>query len=342
MDQLNKNKKDITGLGLISGGLDSLIATLLIKKQNINVIGLNFKSPFCICDKSLQNSECGLNLYYEKLDIKVHTHQKTNDYLDVIKNPKYGYGKNLNPCIDCRIYIINKAKKFAQDVNADFIFTGEVLNQRPKSQNRDALKIIERETNLEKKLVRPLSALLLEPTIFEESNLLDRSKLLDIQGRSRKRQLEIAKKSNLLEEYYACGGCLLTDKNFSNRLRDLMKYNQYPLTMNDVKFLKYGRHFRYGKSKIIVGRSERENKILKHLKREQDLIIRPKNVMGPITLVMGDKNSEIVEFASKLTLRYSDLSRNHGNVIIENSIIAEKEIMVVLDQPEEYMKSFLV
>ncbi|MHA1458554.1 MAG: hypothetical protein ACTSQR_02700, partial [Promethearchaeota archaeon] len=134
------------GLGLISGGLDSLIACLVLKLQNIEVIGLNFKSPFCICDKAYKNAECGLNLYYDKLGIKTYYLQKEDDYLEVIRNPKYGYGKNLNPCIDCRIYILKKAKLFAEKINADFIFTGEVIDQRPKSQNLKALRIIEEES----------------------------------------------------------------------------------------------------------------------------------------------------------------------------------------------------
>ena len=136
------------GLGLISGGLDSLIACLVLKLQNIEVIGLNFKSPFCICDKAYKNAECGLNLYHDKLGIKTYFLQKEDDYLEVIRNPKFGYGKNLNPCIDCRIYILKKAKLFAEKINADFIFTGEVIDQRPKSQNLKALRIIEEESNL--------------------------------------------------------------------------------------------------------------------------------------------------------------------------------------------------
>jgi tRNA U34 2-thiouridine synthase MnmA/TrmU len=165
VDSSITKKKKLVGLGLVSGGLDSLTACLLLKQQDIEIIGLNFKSPFCLCDKVLSHSDCGLNLFHEKLGIKVYNISKGNDYLEIVRNPKYGYGKNLNPCIDCRIYILKKAIEFNKKVKADFIFTGEVLNQRPKSQHMKALKIVEKEAGLEKKLLRPLSALHLNPTI---------------------------------------------------------------------------------------------------------------------------------------------------------------------------------
>ena len=153
MNQTNNMEKDkVVGLGLVSGGLDSLTACLLLQQQGVKVIGLNFKSPFCLCDKVLSHSDCGLNLFSEKLGIKVYTHLKGDDYLEIIRNPKFGYGKHTNPCIDCRIYILKKAKKFREKINANFIFTGEVLDQRPKSQHMNALKIVEKETELEGKL----------------------------------------------------------------------------------------------------------------------------------------------------------------------------------------------
>jgi tRNA-specific 2-thiouridylase len=298
---------------LISGGLDSLIACLVLKLQNIEVVGLNFKSPFCICDKAYKNAECGLNLFYDKLGIKTHFLQKEDDYLDIVKNPKFGYGKNLNPCIDCRIYILKKAKKFANQIKADFIFTGEVLDQRPKSQNLKALKIIEEESDLKGKLLRPLSALLLEPTIFEGNGLIDRAKLLGIKGRSRKKQLELARCHELLNEYNACGGCLLTEKKFANRMRDYLKFSEHP-TMEEVKLLKYGRHFRFNGAKIIVGRNELENNSLLHLKGPDDVVMEALYVKGPLTLIQGKIEEEVIKFAGKLTLRYSDLLESLGKV----------------------------
>jgi len=338
--KLHKKSK-LLGLGLISGGLDSLIASLILKLQDIEVVGLNFKSPFCICDKALKNSECGLNLYFEKLGINLFFIQKGDDYLDIISNPKYGYGKNLNPCIDCRIYILKKAKEFAERINADFIFTGEVLNQRPKSQNQKALKIIDKESTLEGSLLRPLSALLLNPTIMEKKGLIDRSKLLGIKGRSRKIQLELAKKHGLLKEYFACGGCLLTDTRFSNRMRDYLKFNKNP-TMNDINILKYGRHFRFNNSKIIVGRNEFENNMLIQIKNANDLIMEAKDVSGPVTIIQEKFDENIINFAAKLTLRYSDAEKPYGHIIYGNNPKELDNMITVKNINEVYLKSFIL
>ncbi len=336
-----KNNKNLIGLGLVSGGLDSLIASLILKLQNINVIGLNFKSPFCLCDKIYSHSECGLNLYYDKLGIKVYTLSKEDDYLKIVRKPKYGYGKNLNPCIDCRIYILKKAKEFGVTINADFIFTGEVLNQRPKSQNLKALKIVEKESGLQGKLLRPLSALLLKPTVLEEQGLIDRSKLFGIKGRSREVQLTLARKNGLLENYYACGGCLLTDKSFTNRMRDYLKFNKN-LKMNDIIILKHGRHFRYKNSKIIVGRNEIENNILTQIKKPYDVIMETNDVVGPITIIQGTINNDILQFAAKLTLRYSDSKDSIGSVKYGKNLNSMNKQLIVEIEKEEILKIYIL
>ncbi|MFX1379763.1 MAG: hypothetical protein ACFFA4_11800 [Promethearchaeota archaeon] len=336
-----ENKGKTIGLGLVSGGLDSLTACLLLQLQGIEIIGLNFKSPFCLCDKVLSHSDCGLNLFHDKLGIKVYTLPKGDEYLDLIRNPKFGYGKNLNPCIDCRIYILKKAKEFKDKVGADFIFTGEVLNQRPKSQHMKALKIVEKESGLEGKLLRPLSALQLSPTIYEEQGLIDRKKLLGINGRSRKIQLELARKYLLLENYYACGGCLLTDANFAKRMRDYLKYNK-DLKMEDVHILKYGRHFRYKNVKIIVGRDESENKMLLHFRKPNDLIIEVKDVPGPTTIIQGDFDEESLIYATKLTLRYSDLNKPQGKVKYGTDYSKLNNEMNVKIKNDENLKKYIL
>jgi tRNA U34 2-thiouridine synthase MnmA/TrmU len=314
MDHENlKEKKNIIALGLVSGGLDSLTACLLLQLQGIKVIGLNFTSPFCQYGKDKTKSECNLDLFQEKLGIELHYLPLENDYLEIVRNPKFGYGKNLNPCIDCRIYILKKAKEFKKEVKADFIFTGEVINQRPKSQHLKALKIVEKESGLEGKLLRPLSAHHLKPTIYEKQGLLDRQKLLGIKGRSRKTQMKLAREHGLLENYYACGGCLLTDENFTNRLKDSFKYNKN-LKMENILILRIGRHFRYQTTKIIVGRNEKENNILLSIKKPNDLIIEAKGVPGPITIIEGEFDKKSLIYAAKLTLRYSDLNQLKGQV----------------------------
>lgn len=342
MTDIEITKKDnLVGLGLVSGGLDSLTACLLIKQQGFDIIGLNFKSPFCLCDKVLSHSDCGLNLFHEKLGIKIYTLLKGDDYLEVIRNPKFGYGKNLNPCIDCRIYILKKAKEFKKKINADFIFTGEVLNQRPKSQHMKALNIVEKESGLEGKLLRPLSALQLKPTIYEERGLIDRTKLLGIKGRSRKVQLELVRKHGLMDEYYACGGCLLTDKNFSNRMRDYLKYNN-ALKIEDISILRYGRHFRFKNSKIIVGRNEIENNMLLQLKKPIDLIMEVQDVPGPITIIQDEFNEETLKYAASLTLRYSDCEESKCKVVYGKDYQnLSKEIFTEIEN-DEILKKYIL
>ena len=335
-----KKNNQLTGLGLVSGGLDSLTACLLLQQQGIEIIGLNIKSPFCLCDKVLSHSDCGLNLFHEKLGIKVYSISKGNDYLEIVRNPKFGYGKNLNPCIDCRIYILKKAIEFNEKVKADFIFTGEVLNQRPKSQHMNDLKIVEKESGLEKRLLRPLSALHLEPTIYEEQGLIDRTKLLGINGRSRKIQLDLARQHKLLDEYFACGGCLLTDQNFSNRMKDYLKFTKN-LLIEDISILREGRQFRFHNTKIIIGRNEIENNHLLQLKKPDDLIMEVEDIPGPVTIVQGEINEASLMFAAALTLRYSDSKDSQSKVVygkdyqnLTKTIIAEIEY---IENSKDYM-----
>ena len=336
-----KDSSNIVGLGLVSGGLDSLIACLLLQQQGVEVVGLNFKSPFCLCDKVLSHSECGLNLFPDKLGIKVHTMSKGDDYLEIVRNPKYGYGKNLNPCIDCRIYILRKAKEFIGQVNADFIFTGEVLNQRPKSQHMKALQIVEKESGLEGELLRPLSALQLKPTIFENQGLIDRSKLLGIRGRSRKAQLELARANGLLDDYFACGGCLLTDANFTKRMRDYLKFHE-TLKMEDINILKQGRHYRFKNTKIIVGRNEIENNILIQLKKPNDLIMEVKDIPGPVTIVQGEISQESLIFAASLTLRHSDSKNHNGEIIYGKDYQELSNSIIIKRESDEKLKEFML
>ena len=340
-DRELEGENHLRGLGLVSGGLDSLTACLLVKLQGIEIIGLNFKSPFCQCDKVLSHSECGLNLFYDKLGMKIHTFVKGDDYLEIVRNPKFGYGKNLNPCIDCRIYILKKAKEFSKEINADFIFTGEVLNQRPKSQNFQALGIVESESGLSGKLLRPLSALHLEPTDLEVKGLIDRSKLLDIRGRSRKKQLELARKHGLLQNYNACGGCLLTDIGFANRMRDYLKFNN-ELKMEDIPILKYGRHFRYKKTKIIVGRNEVENNLLIQLKKDDDLLMEATDVSGPITIIQNPAEENAIKFAAMLTLRYSDYEGSVGDFVFGKTLKALNNLRISEKANETMIQNYIL
>ena len=333
-DKTSLKKSNLKALGLISGGLDSLTACILVKEQGIEVIGLNITSPFC-------QYEINLDLFRKNLGIHVYNLPLGDDFLDIIRNPKFGYGRHLNPCVDCRIYILKKAKEFMKKVQAEIIFTGEVLDQRPKSQHLKALHIVEKESGLEGKLLRPLSALQLKPTIYEEKGIVDRSKLLGIKGRSRKIQLDLAKKHGLLQEYYAGGGCLLTDVNYSNRMKDSLKFNNIR-EIEDMNILKYGRHFRYNKSKIIVGRNENENEKLLQLKKSNDLIMEAQGVPGPITIIQGDLNDEILSFAASLTFRYSDFEGSEGKIIYGKDYQNLKKEIIAQSQPDELLKNFIL
>lgn len=305
------------------------------------MIGLNFRSPFCQYDRESNHIECRLDLFQKKLGIQVHYLPLGEAYLEIIRNPKYGYGKNLNPCIDCRIYILKKAKEYMKEINAELIFTGEVLNQRPKSQHLNALKIVEKESDLQGKLLRPLSAHHLKPTIYEEQGIINRKKLLGIKGRSRKIQMKLAREHNLLQNYYACGGCLLTDENFSNRLTDSLKFNK-ELKMEDIPLLRVGRHFRYKKNKIVVGRDEKENNTLLVLKNPNDVIIEAIDVPGPITLLQGDFDWDSLNYAAKLTLRYSDLNQLQGKVKYGTEHTKLNNQMTVNIKKEENLKKFIL
>ena len=282
-------------LGLFSGGLDSLLAVKLIQNQGIDVRLVNFTTPFFPSKKARKMAK-QLNLKLKEIDV-------TRDYLKVLRNPKHGYGSFFNPCIDCKIFMLRKAKQYAKKIGAKFIFTGEVLGERPMSQNKNALALIEREAGLKGKLLRPLSAQLLP--ITEAERWVDRSKLLDIKGRRRERQIGLAKKFKIEDYPTPSGGCLLTNNEYAAKAKDLIKNNK-KISVNDIKLLKIGRHFRYGKNKIIVGRDKNENKELIKLKNSSDYVFEVSNIGSPLTILQGPKTKESIDLAAKLTTHYSD------------------------------------
>lgn len=309
-------KPKIKAIILLSGGLDSAIAAKLLVDQGIDVIGLNYHSPFCVCNSKAQSYECGALFFAQKIGIPFKMLQKGNDYLELVKKPRFGYGKNMNPCIDCRIHILKDAKKYADQIGAKFIITGEVLGQRPKSQTMNAMRIIEKESGLEGLLLRPLSAGLLPETIPEKEGWVDRQKLLALQGRRRNVQVELGQKLELIRQYCAGGGCLLTDKIFAAKVRDYLQYNDPP-KMDDMRFLKLGRHFRINTIKIIVGRDETENRSLAGWARPSDVVIELKNLKGPSTLIESAKTQGDLIIAAQLTLSYCDGESETAEVLVK-------------------------
>lgn len=320
MDAQSKMK----ALGLLSGGLDSTLAVKLILEKGIEVEAINFVTPFCLCRKG----GCGAVEAAKQFNIPLKIVSAGTDYLRVVRSPKFGYGKNLNPCVDCRIFMLKKAKKYAKKTGAKFIFTGEVLGQRPMSQHRGALDLIEREAGLEGKILRPLSGKLLPKTEAEEKGFVDHEALRSISGRSRKPQIEMTKEFNLTNYPCSAGGCLLTDREFANKLRDLFQHKKR-VTIKEVNQLKVGRHFRQGENKIIVGRNEAENKVLLQNKLKTDFYFEVPDCGSPTTILHGPKTSIAVRTAAGLTAFHSD--KKTGEVLVrfgQNNL--DKEIAVTV------------
>ncbi|MBU2495290.1 MAG: hypothetical protein KJ935_02140, partial [Candidatus Omnitrophica bacterium] len=275
--------KKILALILLSGGLDSALAAKLVLDQGIALIGVQFTSPFCLCN---QGGKCHAASIAVNLGIPYQMVPKGEAYLKIVRKPKFGYGSGMNPCIDCRIFILKKAAKIAKKVGAKFIVTGEVLGQRPMSQYLHALKIIDRETGLGGKILRPLSAKLLSETEPEKRGWVDRQKLLAIEGRSRKPQLALAGKLSINDYACAAGGCLLTMEQFAKKLKDLFQ-RKVKITLTDIGLLKLGRHFQYHQNQIIVGRDRGENEALLELKPKEDYLFEVPIGGSPITILQG-------------------------------------------------------
>ena len=289
-------------LVLLSGGLDSAIAAKIMLEQGIEVEALNFTTPF------IQQND--LTSLTDELDIKLHVVALLEDYLEVVKCPKHGYGSNMNPCIDCRILMLRKAKGHMDEVGASFIVTGEVLGQRPMSQHKDALRTIDRESDMEGLVLRPLSAKFLPPTSVEMRGWVDREKLLSIRGRSRREQIALASSYKITNYSCPSGGCLLTDPGFSRRLRDLFDHCPHP-SLNDIELLKVGRHFRLSPtSKLIVGRNEGENNRLEWLCQEGDVTFEVLGHNCPLSIARGILGRDELLVSARLEARYSDAPKD--------------------------------
>jgi tRNA U34 2-thiouridine synthase MnmA/TrmU len=283
-------------VSLLSGGLDSTLATKMIKDMGIEVIALNFTSPFCRCGgKHKDGCKFKAQEMAEQLGVELKMLNTSSEFIEIIKHPKYGYGSGANPCIDCRILKFSTAKKYMEEIGASFIITGEVIGQRPMSQNYRAMDIIERESGLDGLIVRPLCAGHMKISIPEEKGWIDRTKLLSIEGRSREKQLEMV--GEFMIENHACpaGGCLLTDKNFSMKIKDLRKSNM--LDLSNARLFVYGRYFAVTeKFKMAVGRDEVENKIIQNFAVPGDLLIVPSS-KGPSAICRGEINAENIQKA---------------------------------------------
>ena len=302
-----KKNDCIKAVGLLSGGLDSTLAVKIMINQGVEVHILNFVTPFCTCTRKGCRHEA--SRVAELFNVPVKIISAGREYIEMIKNPKYGYGSNMNPCIDCRIFMFRKAKKYMEQIEAHFIVTGEVLGQRPMSQHKKAFNIIEKESETEGLVVRPLSSRLLPQTIPEEKKWIDRVKLLSIQGRRRIPQMELAKKFEINNYPCPAGGCRLTDPGFANRLKESFEYGED--TIKDMHLLRYGRHFRLdSKAKVIVGRNKEENKILERFFSKDDILLEVADIGSPILLLKKSNYKNDLREAAILCVRYSDVNED--------------------------------
>lgn len=287
----------IKAIALFSGGLDSMLAAEVVRRQGIDVLGLTFETPFFTAEKAKAAAR--------HINLPLIVKNFTEDHLVMLKSPRYGYGKNMNPCIDCHTLMLKFAGREMEEIGADFIITGEVLGQRPMSQGKQSLYVVAKNSGYPGYILRPLSAQLLDPVKAEIEGKIDRSQLLAIQGRGRKQQIRMAADFGFTEYSPPAGGCLLTDPIFTKRLRDLFAHGE-DRQIRDFDLLKYGRHFRVDDRKIIVGRNKADNDALQALIIEDDLVLSMADFPGPQVLVPYGADEHISNIAASLCVRYSD------------------------------------
>ena len=302
-------------LALISGGLDSLLAARVMQEQGIHVEGVNFFTGFCVeghtrairkKDKAKPKRNNALWVA-EQLGIKLHIIDIIEEYKDVVFNPRYGYGANLNPCLDCKIFMVKKAREWIEAHGFDFVITGEVVGQRPKSQHKDTMPVVQRDSGIEDRLLRPLCAKNLPPALPEREGWVDREKLYDFSGRGRKPQMALAKAFGFTDYAQPAGGCcFLTDEQYSVKLADLWQARgRREYELDDIMLLKVGRHIRPAPHfKLIVAREEGEGNFLQGY-RKQYPHLRTTSHGGPLTLIDGDISDQELELVARIVARYS-------------------------------------
>lgn len=306
-------QKQLKTILLFSGGLDSMLALKILEQQKIKVKLLTFISLFFNAKQAKISAQI--------LNKKIKIIDMSREHLQIVKNPKFGYGKTINPCLDCHLLMLKQAKKILKKEKFDFISTGEVAGQRIMSQRIDCFKLMDKKAGLQNKILRPLSARILEETIFEKENLINRKKLLNISGKSRKQQMLLAKKFNIKKYPSPAGGCILTDLNFSKRLKKLFN-DKKNISKNDIELLKIGRHFYENNFTIIIGRDYQENLKLKQLALKGDILMELEKFSGPTALIKIKKGSkiekkEILFKTAELIKKYSREAKKMDKVKIK-------------------------
>ncbi len=314
--------RKIRALGLSSGGLDSILSALVLLDQGVEVCWVSFETPFFSVENAKKASkQTGIPLVIKNI---------TKKYLKMLTKPSCGYGRYMNPCLDCHALMFKLAGEVKDTCGFDFLFSGEVLGQRPMSQTRASLRFVEKNSGSDGYILRPLSAKRLEPTEIEKKGLVDRNRLLSITGRSRKPQIMLAKKYNITQYPAPAGGCLLTDKGYSLRLSDLFSHQDQYLE-SELELLKYGRHFRIDDHlKVIVGRTETDNRnIEKYLNPASNTVIEVNDFPGPVTVISGSATDKQTLFAASICAGYSKASNQQRvSVKIKKGTEPEKTVIV--------------
>jgi len=327
-DQKLKPAQTARALGLCSGGLDSILSALLLRRQGIDVTWISFETPFFNADKARLASE------HNRIPLIVR--DITPEYLEMLKNPRAGFGKNMNPCMDCHALMFRTAGEYMRTRGYDFIFSGEVLGQRPMSQNAPSLNYVAKHSGIGPAILRPLSALKLPPTPMENDGLVNRAELLGLYGRSRKPQIELARQWGVTDYPAPAGGCLLTDKGFASRLADLLA--QRPdCRKNDLDLLRYGRHLRLGPQvKLIVGRTQKDNEaILRHADPNSSLILSVTGYPGPTGLLPADTDPAAVETAAAVCAGYTKAPRDRQVVVLVQGPGSRSTVTVAPLSPDQ-------
>lgn len=283
---------------LLSGGLDSILAARIMLELGVEVQAVSFSAKLCMCGVKKIGKSAAQEAA-ESLGIPLEVVDFSEEFMEIVRNPRHGHGANMNPCIDCKIAIFSQAKSMMERFGASFLVSGEVLGERPMSQRRDALNIIEKAAGVRGILLRPLSAKLLDPTIPEKEGLIDSEKLYDIKGRSRKPQIELAAKFGITKYPQPAGGCLLTDPGFAKRVKEAMAEGEF--TGDNLALLSVGRQFRLAKGvKLVVGRDQDENAVIESLSTAQDIILKMAKAQGPLSLLRGSCLDQYVEKAASV------------------------------------------
>lgn len=313
---------------LFSGGLDSILAAKMMLEQGVDVLAVNFSAKLCMCGCK-STGESAAETAAKTLNIRLKTVDITDDFIEIVKNPRYGHGSNINPCIDCKIYMFKRAKEMMDKAGASFLVTGEVLGERPMSQRMDALNLIEKRAGVKGILLRPLTAKNLEPTLPEKEGIVERGKLLGIRGRSRKPQITLAQNFGIKKYPNPAGGCLLTDPGFAKRVKDAIKHDEFDA--GNLALLSIGRHFRLsGGVKLVVGRNETENDVLLSMAGPEDFLFELKDHEGPTSILRGGINDNLVNLAASIAA-YHTKFRAEESVRVDywkGSETREKSIVV--------------